>query len=77
MEPSQKLRSPTKIRTKADLDSIRGKSVIPKLSEVTTRYRAIAQSFDWGQGYYRNGSVTSLIQRGNVLSASVEGGKRP
>jgi len=47
--------------------------VIPKLSEVTIRHHAIAQSFDRGQGYYRNGSVTSLIQRGNVLSASVEG----
>jgi uncharacterized Zn finger protein len=43
------------------------------LSEATIRHHALAQSFDRGQGYYRNGSVTSLIQRGNVLSASVEG----
>jgi uncharacterized Zn finger protein len=43
------------------------------LSEATIRHHVIAQSFERGQGYYRNGSVTSLIQRGNVLSASVEG----
>jgi uncharacterized Zn finger protein len=47
--------------------------VIPKLSEATIRHHAVAQSFDRGQGYYHNGSVRSLIQRGSVLSAHVEG----
>jgi uncharacterized Zn finger protein len=47
--------------------------MIPKLSEATIRRHAIAQSFDRGQAYYRNGSVYSLIQRGNTLSARVEG----
>ena len=47
--------------------------MIPKLSEATIRRYATAQSFDRGQSYFGNGSVASLIQRGNVLSASVEG----
>ncbi len=47
--------------------------MIPKLSVATIRHHTITQSFDRGQDYYRNGAVTSLIQRGNVLSANVEG----
>ena len=47
--------------------------MIPKLSEATIRRYATAQSFDRGQSYFGNGSVASLIQRGDVLSASVEG----
>ena len=39
--------------------------VIPKLSETTIRQHTIAQSFERGQGYYRDGSVDSLIQRGD------------
>lgn len=46
---------------------------IPKLSEATIRRHATSQSFERGQGYYQSGSVTSLIQRGNELSANVEG----
>lgn len=45
----------------------------PKLSEATIRRHAIGQSFDRGQDYFRRGAVTCLIQRGNLLSASVEG----
>ena len=47
--------------------------MIPKLSEATIRRYATAQSFDRGQSYFGNGSVASLIQRGTVLSANVEG----
>ena len=47
--------------------------MIPKLSETTIRRHASAQSFERGQQYYRSGSVGSLVQRGQVLSASVEG----
>lgn len=47
--------------------------MIPKLSEATIRRHAIAQSFERGQAYYRNGSVYSLVQRGHTLSARVEG----
>lgn len=47
--------------------------MIPKLSEVTIRDHAIAQSFERGQAYYRSGSVYALVQRGDALSARVEG----
>lgn len=47
--------------------------MIPALSEVTIRHHAIAQSFERGQEYYRSGSAYSLVQRGNSLSAQVEG----
>jgi uncharacterized Zn finger protein len=50
-----------------------GKSVIPKLSETTIRQQAIALSFERGQAYYHSGSVYSLVQRGNALSARIEG----
>lgn len=47
--------------------------MIPSLSEATIRHHTIAQSFERGQGYYRAGSVHSLIQRGDRLLARVEG----
>lgn len=47
--------------------------MIPKLSEATIRHHTTAQSFERGQGYYRAGSVNSLIQRGSRLLARVEG----
>lgn len=47
--------------------------MIPKLSEASIRRHATSQSFERGQDYYKSGSVTSLIQRGNKLSAHVEG----
>ncbi len=47
--------------------------MILKLNEATIRRHATVQSFDRGQNYFQAGSVTSLIERGNVLSASVEG----
>jgi uncharacterized Zn finger protein len=47
--------------------------MIPKLSETSIRSRSTSQSFERGQDYYKSGSVTSLIQRGNELSAKVEG----
>jgi uncharacterized Zn finger protein len=47
--------------------------VIPKLSEASIRRHATSQSLERGQDYYKSGSVTSLIQRGNELSAKVEG----
>jgi uncharacterized Zn finger protein len=47
--------------------------MIPKLSEASIRSHATSKSFDRGQDYYKSGSVTALIQRGNELSAKVEG----
>lgn len=47
--------------------------MIPTLSKATIRHHTIAQSFERGQAYYRSGSVHSLVQRGNTLSAQVEG----
>jgi uncharacterized Zn finger protein len=47
--------------------------VIPKLSEATICRCATRKSFDRGQDYYQRGSVASLIQRGTVLSAAIEG----
>jgi uncharacterized Zn finger protein len=47
--------------------------MIPKLSEAFIRRHATSQSLERGQDYYKSGSVTSLIQRGNELSANVEG----
>jgi uncharacterized Zn finger protein len=47
--------------------------MIPKLSEASIRRHASSQSLERGQDYYKSGSVTSLIQRGNELSAKVEG----
>ncbi len=47
--------------------------MIPKLSEASIRRHASSKSLERGQDYYKSGSVTSLIQRGNELSAKVEG----
>lgn len=47
--------------------------MIPKLNDTVIRDRSSQQSFERGQHYYRQGSVRNLIQRGNVLSARVEG----
>jgi uncharacterized Zn finger protein len=47
--------------------------MIPKLNEVSIRGHASSQSWERGQDYYQSGSVTSIIQRGNELSAHVEG----
>ncbi len=47
--------------------------MIPELSEASIRRQATSQSFDRGQDYCRSGSVTSLSQGGNELSANVEG----
>jgi uncharacterized Zn finger protein len=47
--------------------------MIPKLSEASIRRHSSDKSFERGQDYYKSGSVTSLIQRGNELSVHVEG----
>jgi uncharacterized Zn finger protein len=47
--------------------------MIPKLSEASIRRRSTSQSLERGQDYHKSGSVTSLIQRGNELSAKIEG----
>ncbi len=46
---------------------------IPALSEAAIRQKATAESFRRGKNYYRQGAVTSLVLRGNVLLAEVEG----
>jgi uncharacterized Zn finger protein len=46
---------------------------IPLLSEAAIRQQATAESFRRGENYYRQGAVGSLVQRGNVLQAEVEG----
>ena len=46
---------------------------IPTLSEAAIRQQATAESFRRGENYYRQGAVGSLVQRGNVLQAEVEG----
>lgn len=46
---------------------------IPLLSEATIRQQATAESFRRGEDYYWRGAVGSLVQRGNVLQAEVEG----
>jgi len=46
---------------------------IPSLSEAAIRGQATAESFRRGENYYRQGAVRSLVQRGNVLQAEVEG----
>ncbi|NJM66130.1 MAG: hypothetical protein HC851_10975 [Acaryochloris sp. RU_4_1] len=47
--------------------------MIPKLSKASIRRHTTGKSLERGQDYYQSGSVTSLIQRGNQLSAKVEG----
>jgi uncharacterized Zn finger protein len=46
---------------------------IPTFSEAAIRQRATAESFRRGQSYRRRGTVTSLVQRGGVVEAEVEG----
>jgi uncharacterized Zn finger protein len=46
---------------------------VPSLSEVGIRQQATAESFRRGQNYYRQGCVVSLVQRGSVFQAEVEG----
>ncbi len=46
---------------------------IPSLSEAAIRQQATAESFRRGESYYRQGAVVSLVQRGSVLQAEVEG----
>ncbi|MBW4441985.1 MAG: SWIM zinc finger family protein [Plectolyngbya sp. WJT66-NPBG17] len=47
--------------------------MIPNLSEAMIRRHTTGRSFERGQHYCRAGAVSSLIQRGNVLWAQVEG----
>ncbi|MGD2179071.1 MAG: SWIM zinc finger family protein [Anaerolineae bacterium] len=46
---------------------------IPSFSEAAIRGQATAESFRRGENYYQQGAVVSLVQRGNVLQAEVEG----
>jgi len=46
---------------------------IPGLSEGSIHQQAAAESFRRGQEYYRGGAVISLVRRGDVLQAEVEG----
>jgi len=46
---------------------------IPSLTESTIRQRTTAESFRRGQDYCQRGAVVSLVERGNVLQAEVEG----
>ncbi len=43
------------------------------LTEASLRRQATARSFERGETYYKAGSVVSLIQRGQVIRADVEG----
>ncbi len=45
----------------------------PDLTETTIRQYASAESFQRGRDYYEQGAVLSLVQRGMVLQAEVEG----
>ena len=45
----------------------------PGLSEATIRRQATAESFRRGQDYYRRGAVVSVVRRGDVIQAEVEG----
>ena len=47
---------------------------LPKLTETAIRQYASAESFQRGRDYYQQGAVLSLVQRGTVLQAEVEGG---
>ncbi len=46
---------------------------IPPFSKTTIRQQATAESFRRGEKYHRQGRVISLVLRGNVLQAGVEG----
>lgn len=47
--------------------------IIPGLSESLIHQHASAESFRRGEEYYRGGAVRSLVRRGDVLRAEVEG----
>ncbi len=44
-----------------------------KLTEGDIQARASGQSYDRGRRYYENGYVLEITQRGNVVTAAVEG----
>lgn len=46
---------------------------IPGLSQTTIQRFANSQSIERGERYYRDGSAYSLVQRGEVLQAQVQG----
>ena len=46
---------------------------MPKFSEIDIRAGATGQSYERGASYFRGGAVSDLMQRGNMLSAEVEG----
>jgi uncharacterized Zn finger protein len=46
---------------------------IPHLSEAAIRRQATGESFRRGENYCRQGAVISLVQRGDLLQARVEG----
>ncbi len=46
---------------------------LPGLTENAVREGASAESFRRGQEYYDEGAVVSLVRRGNVIEAEVEG----
>jgi len=43
------------------------------ISETTIRHHATANSWSQGEDYYQGGAVTDIVQRGNTISAQVEG----
>jgi uncharacterized Zn finger protein len=47
--------------------------VIPGLNPTTIRHHTTPQSFQRGHSYYQDGAVSSLVQRGPMLQAEVEG----
>ncbi len=46
---------------------------VPPFSESIIRRHASAESFRRGQDYYSQGAVLSIVQRGNMIEAKVEG----
>jgi uncharacterized Zn finger protein len=46
---------------------------IPHLSEAAIRRQATGESFRRGENYCRQGTVVSLVRRGDLLQAQVEG----
>src|SRR5919205_3624973 len=49
---------------------------LPPLNETLIRQHASAESFERGRDYYQQGAVLSLVLRGMVLTAQVEGSDR-
>jgi len=47
--------------------------LIASLTEKFIRAHSLPQVFRWGQKYYRQGTVVTLIQRGDTLTAEVAG----